>query len=406
MQSLLKCSFCERRSEAVDPAIAEQVREWRKKGNDDFKKQDYASAVQNYSEAIKLQPKESALYVNRSIAFRQLNCWEKAVNDAQTAAELDPSNEKAHYSLGFALRRMGKIEEAMVSCKAGLELQAENKPLIELKANLDEELAAAALIKAQEAPLKETEAKAKGTSKAEASATKAKAAAPKPAAAKKKSYSIDYSKWKDINSDDENEEDAGDEGNEVVELGKNPTFDQRNFLIEEMSKMLRETRKKAQEDLAFESKLELSGAFSKGPKVTTKNLPSDYRSNVGIISLEQLKKFSCSADRMLVSVYGDIYDVSNRVDLFGSGAKSTWSGQDVTWALITGKETTDYFNRFYDIFKLEKDKLERFLRVICHFMVSYTDEHGEPVGRLDKWLGEREMPAPPDEECSDPCKQQ
>merc|ERR1712048_27912 len=125
------------------------------------------------------------------------------------------------------------------------------------------------------------------------------------------------------------------------------------------------------------------------------------------MSIESLAKFSNTNSRMLVSVYGDIFDVSNRPDQYGVEAKSTknvFPGKDATWALITGHEDVAHCNKFYDIFKLDKDKLERFLRVVCHWMVSYRDDHGQPVGRLDRWEGEseREMEVPPAEDVKDP----
>lgn len=138
----------------------------------------------------------------------------------------------------------------------------------------------------------------------------------------------------------------------------------------------------------------------------TANIPADYRKHIGVISAENLGKFTCSRPRMLVSVYGDIFDVSNRSDQYGSGNKSMYSGKDVTWELIMGDDSNKHFNRFYDIFKQEKAILERMLRVICHWLICFEENHGKPIGRLDKFNFERDLPAPPIGDYKEPCKQQ
>ena len=69
---------------------------------------------------------------------------------------------------------------------------------------------------------------------------------------------------------------------------------------------------------------------------------------VGTIDLQQLAKYSCSNDRMLLSCYGDIFDVSSRPDLYGWGPKSWQAGKDITWSVVTGKEKPDQCNRFWE----------------------------------------------------------
>merc|ERR1712217_682978 len=123
-------------------------------------------------------------------------------------------------------------------------------------------------------------------------------------------------------------------------------------------------------------------------------LPRDHKQNVGILGVEQLAKYSCSNERMLTSVHGDIYDVSSRPDLYGYGAKSFHAGKDITWGFIIGKITPKTCNLFYDIFKLDEDHLARFLQIICNRIVHLETEFGEPVGRLDKFVRESDLPPP------------
>eukprot|EP00438_Fugacium_kawagutii_P034456 Skav206308 [mRNA] locus=scaffold4747:95685:96110:+ [translate_table: standard] len=131
----------------------------------------------------------------------------------------------------------------------------------------------------------------------------------------------------------------------------------------------------------------------------------DHMRVVGTIDLQQLSKYSCSNDRMLVSCYGDIFDVSSRPDLYGWGPKSWQAGKDITWSVVTGNEKPDQCNRFYDVFKLDPDHISRYLTLICNRLVTLQDEFGKPVGRLDKFLNERHFPAAPQHEIEE-CKQQ
>eukprot|EP00929_Paragymnodinium_shiwhaense_P118863 TRINITY_DN90761_c0_g1_i1.p1 TRINITY_DN90761_c0_g1~~TRINITY_DN90761_c0_g1_i1.p1 ORF type:complete len:391 (-),score=140.73 TRINITY_DN90761_c0_g1_i1:197-1369(-) len=388
-------NLCERRAIEEEEAAAH-----RKRGNELFKKQDYVKAKQAYDEAIKCMPLDASLYVNRCIAYRQLELWQKSADDAKEALKLQPGNEKAHYGLAFSLKRLKKLDEAMQACKKGLEYDDENKPLLDLKVQL-------------EAALKEAK---KNAPKAEAK-PKPAAAKPKPktdaAPAKKKDYNVDYSKWKDIGSDDEPEEAAPGDETIMIGPGTNPTYNVRNYAVEEMMKVMRHGREEMQKEFGKQGQEHFPemGAMAEGPKIATKNLPDDYRKLVGTMKQADLAKFNNTSPRMLISLYGDIFDVSNRVDLYGSGKKKAWPGNDITWAMIIGEENeedlTKYFNLYYDIFKVEEKKLEQYLRVVCHYLVQMEGDHGKPVGRLEEYSRERDFPHPTDELCNkESCKQQ
>ena len=155
----------------------------------------------------------------------------------------------------------------------------------------------------------------------------------------------------------------------------------------------------------------VAGAAELGSEEITKEtpkaskLPKDHMQKVGTIDLQQLAKYSCSNDRMLVSCHGDIFDVSSRPDIYGWGPKSWQAGKDITWSVVTGNEKPDQCNRFYDVFKLDPEHISRYLTLICQRLVTLQDEFGKPVGRLDKFLNERYLPAAPQAEIEE-CKQQ
>eukprot|EP00930_Biecheleria_cincta_P051068 TRINITY_DN3622_c0_g1_i3.p1 TRINITY_DN3622_c0_g1~~TRINITY_DN3622_c0_g1_i3.p1 ORF type:complete len:293 (+),score=66.44 TRINITY_DN3622_c0_g1_i3:65-880(+) len=225
-----------------------------------------------------------------------------------------------------------------------------------------------------------------------------------------KKYSNDYSRFADIvDSDEEKEKEeaaknAADEDEEETAIqalgwdGSNPSAAERLQMCNDMMELCRNTFKETR------SKLGASGPDTSVTKAL--KLPKDHKKKFdGVISVDELAKYSCSSDRMLVSCLGDVYDVSSRPDQYGYGAKSFQAGKDITWCVVTGKETPKNCNRFYDIFKLDTDHLSRYLQIVCGRLVSLEEEFGEPVGRLDKFAKERTLPPPPTDEVEE-CKQQ
>ena len=57
------------------------------KGNEEFKKKNYAAAVGLYTEGIQLDPSQDVLYSNRGLSYLNLNEPEKAKMDFSKAIE-------------------------------------------------------------------------------------------------------------------------------------------------------------------------------------------------------------------------------------------------------------------------------------------------------------------------------
>merc|ERR1712157_698618 len=131
-------------------------------------------------------------------------------------------------------------------------------------------------------------------------------------------------------------------------------------------------------------------------------LPEDFRKPVGVISSAVLGKYTCDGQRLLLSVYGDIFDVTDRPDKYGKdGPYYYFSGRDITWGLVTGEDTEDKCNQFYDLFKMEEEELTKKLQCLCSWIGFYEVEYGKAVGRLAEFEVEHELPAPP--VCGEQC---
>eukprot|EP00897_Mesotaenium_endlicherianum_P009467 jgi/Mesen1/8549/ME000484S07937 len=96
-------------------------------GNAFFKSGNYLKAAAIYTQAIKNDPQNHALYSNRSAAFLHLSKVTKALADAETTIKLQPSFEKGHFRKGCALEALKKYDEALAAFKEAAELNPQSK---------------------------------------------------------------------------------------------------------------------------------------------------------------------------------------------------------------------------------------------------------------------------------------
>ena len=68
----------------------------------------YNEAIQDYSNAIELDPKNSSYLNNRGDVLYNLKRYEEAIQDYSKAIELDPKNGLYYYNRGMAVNNLGK----------------------------------------------------------------------------------------------------------------------------------------------------------------------------------------------------------------------------------------------------------------------------------------------------------
>ncbi|XP_068111150.1 tetratricopeptide repeat protein 31 [Hyperolius riggenbachi] len=83
---------------------------------------DYAKAVEMFSKAIRLDPKDYRYFGNRSCCYEQLKFYNEALMDADKCIELSAACPKGHFRKGRALKGCGRFTEAVESFQTVLQL--------------------------------------------------------------------------------------------------------------------------------------------------------------------------------------------------------------------------------------------------------------------------------------------
>ncbi|MBN3306523.1 SGTA protein, partial [Amia calva] len=96
-------------------------------GNDQMKVENFSAAVEFYSKAIEINPRNAVYFCNRAAAYSKLGNYAGAVQDCEQAIAIDPNYSKAYGRMGLALASLNKHTEAVSYYKKALELDPENE---------------------------------------------------------------------------------------------------------------------------------------------------------------------------------------------------------------------------------------------------------------------------------------
>ena len=98
----------------------------KEKGNLLFSQKKYTEAIESYSAAIELQPRNAVFLSNRAICYLKLERFDDAEIDCTRALSADPRNTKAYFRRGTARVGLGKLEEAKFDFESVLDLEPNN----------------------------------------------------------------------------------------------------------------------------------------------------------------------------------------------------------------------------------------------------------------------------------------
>jgi tetratricopeptide (TPR) repeat protein len=77
------------------------------------RKRDYDRAIQDYDEAIRLNPRHADAFSNRGVVYARKKDYERAIQDYDDAIRLKPDHIGALYARGNAYRRRGDYDQAV-----------------------------------------------------------------------------------------------------------------------------------------------------------------------------------------------------------------------------------------------------------------------------------------------------
>lgn len=121
--------------------LEEQAKTYKDEGNDYFKEKDYEKAVISYTEGIRKKcadPELNAvLYTNRAAAQYYQGNFRSALNDVVAARKLKPCHLKAIIRGALCHLELKHFAEAVNWCDEGLQIDAKEKKLIEIRAKAD-----------------------------------------------------------------------------------------------------------------------------------------------------------------------------------------------------------------------------------------------------------------------------
>ncbi|CAH7119023.1 sperm-associated antigen 1 [Phodopus roborovskii] len=85
----------------------------KEEGNQLVKDKNYKDAISKYSECLKINSKECAIYTNRALCYLKLGQFEEAKLDCDQALQIDGENMKACYRLALAQKGLKNCQESL-----------------------------------------------------------------------------------------------------------------------------------------------------------------------------------------------------------------------------------------------------------------------------------------------------
>lgn len=97
-----------------------------RQAHDHFQSGKYAQAKEELRQAIKLSPRNPALWSLLGLTDSQLSDLDSAIADFQKTIALAPNDSQSYFNLGLLYGRKGETRKAMEAYRAGLKLEPEN----------------------------------------------------------------------------------------------------------------------------------------------------------------------------------------------------------------------------------------------------------------------------------------
>lgn len=107
------------------PTPTPTYRDWFEQGMANLSAGRYRAAIEDFDEAIRLNPEFSLSYMNRGVAKGRLDRNEEAIQDYSRAIELDPSDACAFRNRGITRARLDQFQEALTDLDFAINLRSQ-----------------------------------------------------------------------------------------------------------------------------------------------------------------------------------------------------------------------------------------------------------------------------------------
>jgi tetratricopeptide (TPR) repeat protein len=104
-----------------------QAQQYKEAGNKAFKEGDHQKAIEYYTYATELDPKNPIFFTNRSTAYFKMKKWKKSLRDADKAIKCDPKWAKGYYRKGMVLMEMEQHKQALENLDKAAQLKPDNQ---------------------------------------------------------------------------------------------------------------------------------------------------------------------------------------------------------------------------------------------------------------------------------------
>ncbi|KAJ2520765.1 hypothetical protein GGI11_000723 [Coemansia sp. RSA 2049] len=127
-------------AEGGDPEEAarkerEIAEEWKEKGNVEYKKENWAAALDHYKNGLVYDMYNAKIHGNACMALIKMKRWPQALKHAEQCIALEPKWVKGYYMKGMVLSNESKIEQARDVLRQAVKMEPQNE---QIKSLLDE----------------------------------------------------------------------------------------------------------------------------------------------------------------------------------------------------------------------------------------------------------------------------
>ena len=109
-------------------------------GQNQYTNGEFANAIENYTTALEIKPRDASTYYWRGSAFESAGTYDRAIQDFTKAVSIDPSDASNYAARGRAYRKAGDYERAIQDYSSALAIDPRNASNLLLRAMIYDDI--------------------------------------------------------------------------------------------------------------------------------------------------------------------------------------------------------------------------------------------------------------------------